>query len=517
LSTRHFPTSPVATELDVGLKRVLDSPLFKSSPGLARLLAYLAENTNFSREKRIKAYSIGVEVFDQPANFDPQSNALVRVQASRLREHLRRYYADEGRADEWQLSIPLGGYCVQLCPARREASANFGPRLAVLPFQNLSDDEQQTYLCDGITQEIMHLLVQSRALQLIAPDTMFHYRQRAAEPVGVGRELGVAYVLSGHIRIGGETVRVGAQLTDVRSNQQAWSESYERPRDPANILAIQDDIAQHIVALLSSPHGIIERLERRHASADFSAYAAVQRFYEYIEHLTPETHATARATLELAVQGAPDYAEAWACLSGAYSGEHLFGFNPRNDEPALDRALAAARRALQLAPDSVTGHYGLALTHYYRREMTSFRNAAERALVLAPNRTDLLSSLGMHLAYAGEWSRGLVMLDRARALNPLHPNWYWFPYAMDSYRRGDYAQALQYASQLNQQNFFWDHIFIAMICGQLGQIDQARPALERALRLCPALKTDAEAIIGIIHPDATMVALCLDGLHKAGM
>jgi tetratricopeptide (TPR) repeat protein len=88
---------------------------------------------------------------------------------------------------------------------------------------------------------------------------------------------------------------------------------------------------------------------------------------------------------------------------------------------------------------------------------------------------------------------------------------------MDSYRRGDYAQALQYASQLNQQNFFWDHIFIAMICGQLGQLDQARPALERALRLCPALKTNAEAIIGIIHPDTAMVALCLDGLHKAGM
>ena len=496
---------------------MLDSAQFKAAPGLARLLAYLVANTDTSGEKRIKAYSIAVEVFGQGANYDPQSNALVRVQASRLREQLRRYYAAEGRTDEWQLGIPLGGYCVQLLPTPREQSASFGPRLAVLPFQNLSGDEQLTYLCDGITQEIMHLLVQSRALQLIAPDTMFHYRQRAAEPVGVGRELGVDYVLSGHVRIGGETVRVGAKLTDVRSNQTAWSERYERRRDPADILAIQDDIAQHIVALLGSPHGVIERLERRHASTDFSAYAAVQRFYEYIEHLTPETHATARATLELAVQIAPNYAEAWACLAGVYCGEHLFGFNPRSGEPALDRALTAARRALQLAPDCVTGHYSLALTHYYRREMAAFREAAERALALAPNRTDLISSLGMHLAYAGEWARGLAMLDRARILNPLHPNWYWFPYAMDCYQRGDYAQALHYASQLNQQNFFWDHVFIAMICGQLGQLAPARQALDRALALCPPFKTDAKEIIGIIHTNPAMVDLCLDGLRKAGM
>jgi adenylate cyclase len=517
LSPRPTSPRPAASELDTCLQRVLASIRFKSSPGLARLLAYLAANTDSSGEKRIKAYSIGVEVFHQPANFDPQSNALVRVQACRLREQLRRYYADEGRADEWQLSIPLGGYCVQRLPAAREGLAGFGPRLAVLPFQNLSGDEQQAYLCDGMTQEIMHLLVQSRTLQLMAPDTMFHYRQRATEPVSVGRELGVDYVLSGHIRIGNETVRIGAQLTDVRSNQQAWSESYQRPRDPADILAIQDDIAQHIVAVLGSPHGIIDRLERRHASTDFSAYAAVQRFYEYIEHLTPETHATARATLELAVQAAPNYAEAWAGLAGVYCGEHLFGFNPRHDEPALDRALAAARRALQLVPDCVTGHYSLALTHYYRREMSAFRAAAERALILAPNRTDLISSLGMHLAYAGEWSRGLALLDRARAFNPLHPNWYWFPYAMESYRRGDYARALHYADQLNQQDFFWDHVFIAMICGQLGQLDRAQPALQRALRLCPPLKTDAEAIIGIIHANSSMVALCLEGLRKAGM
>lgn len=517
--------NPADSPLATSVQRIVASSLFQSSPTLSRLLRYLGAATDPTGTQRIKAYSIALEVFNQPANFDPQTNALVRVMASRLRDLLRRYYVAEGAADPWRVSIPSGGYAVQLLPASAvsagatlDSTAIFGPKVAVLPFINLSGDEQNYYICDGITQEIMHLLTQSRELQLLGPDTMFHYRDRATEPVGVGRELGVDYILSGNIRLGGEHLRITAQLTDVHANRQVWTQSYERTLTPASILAVQDDIALHIVAILCSPHGVIDRLARRRPASDFSAYAAVLRFYEYLERYTPETHATACTTLELAVEIVPTYAEAWACLAGTYCSEHIFGFNPRSGPvSALDRALAAAQRAVQLAPDCIIGLYGLAQTHFYRREMPQFRDVTEHALALAPHRTDLLASLGLHLAYDGQWQRGLAMLDRARALNPLHPTWYWFPYALDAYRRGDYAVALLYAGRLNMPEFYWDPLFIAMICGQLGQQDKARDALAHMLALRPDLTTDAAAIIGILMPDAGLVAQCVEGLRKAGL
>lgn len=93
----------------------------------------------------------------------------------------------------------------------------------------------------------------------------------------------------------------------------------------------------------------------------------------------------------------------------------------------------------------------------------------------------------------------------------------WFPYALDHYRRGQYAEALIAARRLNLPDFFWEHLFIAMICGQLGRRAEAQTALARLLELRPDLVTAAAEVIGIIVLDPALVAHCLDGLRKAGL
>jgi tetratricopeptide (TPR) repeat protein len=176
----------------------------------------------------------------------------------------------------------------------------------------------------------------------------------------------------------------------------------------------------------------------------------------------------------------------------------MFGFNPAaHGQAPLDRALDAAKRSVQLAPDCVMGQYGLAQTYFYRREFELFRAAATRALALAPYRTDMQASLGLHFAYDGQWKKGLQMIDLARKLNPLHPGWYWFPFVADAYRRKD--------------------LFVAMIEGKLGHRDKASAALRRAVELNPALTNSAREIIGKIFPDETLVDRFVEGLAKAGL
>jgi adenylate cyclase len=141
----------------------------------------------------------------------------------------------------------------------------------------------------------------------------------------------------------------------------------------------------------------------------------------------------------------------------------------------------------------------------------------QRVIKLAPNRPEILGGLSLQICYDGQWERGIAMLDKARELNPLHPGWYWFPYAMYYYMQNHYEQALSYAQRINMPGFFWDDTFQAMILGQIGRIDEANAALTRALALNPTLTTNAYQIFMIIMQKPELVLKCLAGLEKAGL
>jgi len=498
-------------ELSLAVGRILASSLLKKSQTSSRLLQYLLIQT-LQGKIQITPYHIVSEVLDIEEGFDAHSNPIVRVQCSRLRKLLNTYYETEGRDDPWRVIIPPGKYVLTLEPGQTDVS-RFGPTIAVLPLLNQSGNSE---ISEGMTREIIYALTQSRELRLMAPDTVFKFRNRTAEPAAVGRTLGVDYAINGSIRTNRSNIRITLQLTDVRLGQIMWSGDYELELTSPSVDQFLEEAAQRITSVLVGPSGTIDRLSRGKPH-QFSSYAAVLKFYSHIETYTPESHKSAKGALELAVQESPQYAEAWACLAGIYCNEYMFGFNPEPDTPPLDRALFAAKRAVQLAPDCVMGQYGLALTYYYRGEFEMFRDAAERALSLAPYRSDLLASLGLHLAYDGQWERGLQMLDRARALNPLHPGWYWFPYSADAYRRQDYPQALLYAGRLNMPDFFWCPLFTAAIQAQLGHDSRALAALNNAVELNPALKTSAREIIARIFPDESLVDGFMLGLAKAGL
>lgn len=514
-------------DLSKHITKIIESDALQASPTSCALLAFLVNESILAERGRLTAHDIAIGALGQPQSFDARDNPLVRVQVQRLRKALDAYYANEGINDAWRLSIPKGTYLPMLGKMGAYADPDsllessgrtFSPRVAVLPLENLSGDADKDYICDGITQEIIHLLTHCRELQLLASGTTFHYRSSADQVLDIGQKLNVDYVLNGGIRISEKEIRVTAFLFDVRLAQNVWTEQYKRELTPANIFEIQDDIAAVIVGQVTNPHGILNRLARSKEIDNFSAYAAVLRFYVYQERMDPESHLAARVALEQAVSQYPNYAEAWGCLAAVYGGEHMFGFNPEPDaEPPLDRALFAAKKSLQLVPDCIVGLYGLANCYYYRRELPDFRIAAQRAIELAPNRSDMLSGLALHIAYDGQWERGLLMLDKARNLNPLHPGWFWFPYSLNAYRQQQYDEALRYAKQINMPAFYWDHVFLAMIYGQLSQAEAAKSHLNQALTLNPDLATDATNIIATIVLDPALAQHCVEGLVKAGL
>jgi tetratricopeptide (TPR) repeat protein len=202
-------------------------------------------------------------------------------------------------------------------------------------------------------------------------------------------------------------------------------------------------------------------------------------------------------------------------LSMLYREEYAHGFNLKPDP--LGRALAAAQRAVELAPSSHLAYHALASTLFFRREFPGFRNAAERAIELNPMDGFAGGYLGFMIAYAGDWDRGCAVAHHSMTrLNPHHPGWYWFPFFFNAYRKGDYSAALEIAAKINMPGFWRTHVAFASAYGQLAQYNAAGDAVGNLLAIKPDFAANAREELSKWW-DSDLVERLVDGLRKAGL
>ena len=273
------------------------------------------------------------------------------------------------------------------------------------------------------------------------------------------------------------------------------------------------------MATVADGHGVLPRsmgeVLRGRTASELTPYEAVLRGCSFYARMGPAEHAEIRTALERAAEQAPDHADVWAFLSMLYQDEDQHGFNPRPDP--LDRALTAARRTVDLDPSNHFAHYALASALFFRRDLPAFRQAAERAIALNPMDGNSLASLGCQIAFAGDWTHGLELVDRAQRLNPHHPGWFWLPNFYNCYRVGDYAGALQAAAKVNMPAFFWVYVVTIAAHGQLDGRGAAGDALPQLLRLKPDIARTVRDDLQKWFVDEELVERLIDGLRKAGL
>jgi TolB-like protein len=231
-----------------------------------------------------------------------------------------------------------------------------GPKIAVLPFENLSGAPDEEYFSDGISEEIITALTQFRDLFVIARNSSFQYKDQADGVRSVGEALGVDYILEGSVRRAQGAIRVTAKLTEIETGAHLWAQTYERDLTVGNIFAVQDEITEQIVARIAEPYGVITRAGLRaseHKSTDsLDAYECVLHAREWFGTEIPEQFPSARECMERAVVLDPGYGEAWAWLALLNARQFGYALDGPSQPPPLDRALEAAQRAIQLEPES---------------------------------------------------------------------------------------------------------------------------------------------------------------------
>ena len=301
-----------------------------------------------------------------------------------------------------------------------------GPKIAVLPFLNLSGDPGQAYFAEGVTDQIVTDLARFKALFVLSTESTAKYQEQSADPQHLKRELGVDYLLDGSVRRERDKVRLSTRLVDAKSGQIVWSETYRDALVPSNVFEIQEDVSQQVSAIVASNYGMIAEADltgaQRRPPKSFAAYDCVLRYYHYQRSFDPQEHAKVRACLERAVELDPDYADAWAVLANIYAQEHRFGYNPRPElYDSYERSLTAAYRAVEIEPRNPTAQLMLANALFDRRNLAGFRAAGERAIALNPNDPDLLAHYGdasdLHRGM-GAWCCAGDESDRAQSRTP---------------------------------------------------------------------------------------------------
>ncbi len=484
------------------LEKILESEEFKNKRRLQRFLSYVVEETLVGNAPLIKGYTIGLEVFDKDQSFDPQTDAIVRVEAGRLRRLLEHYYLDEGKDDPILIDLPKGKYTPTFeenkfdrlnvtDPVLTAAAAPpTGPAIAVLPFEFLGTEQNLEIFADGITEEIINQLSLSPSLYVISRKITSLYSDKAVDTRDLSKELETHYVLEGSIRQAGENVRVSAQLLSGTNGAIIWSEKFDRILTPENIIAVQDEIASQVSATIGDAYGTIMRnsaIDMKRSSTEFiEAYKAMLLFHDYLFELSPTAHLKARESLEKAIEIDPHYADAWAGLSFLALDEYRFSFNPANEaEDALNRAQKLAEKSISISAHFSIAAYALTIIHYHKGDLDNFQNNIKMGLTIAPNSPAVLADSGVYLCLMGEIEQGLSLVKKAMSLNPQHPNWCGFALFHNHFLKREFEDALSYISTLETPDWFWPYALQAMIYAELENDEALKTARENVLRLYP--------------------------------
>lgn len=518
------------------LERIINSADFDATDREQRFLSHVVEEALAGRGDRIKAYSIAIEVFGRGESFDPQTDPIVRIEAGHLRRALERYYLTSGHADPILITIAKGGYVPAfslrssspstelpppvvlrkptILPVRRvmwllpalmmaallsagmlallwetaQPSAPETPRVLVEPFDDLTGTDAGAALAGGLKEEIVGQL--SKFKDLVVMDSEPKEGDTSSPPP--------RFVLAGSVGMSADAFRLRVRLISRADGLVLWANSYDGQNKVSELVEAQTDIARNVSTSLAQTYGVIFQADStRHLDSppdDWAAYSCTLSFYGYRVEPTPKDRSAVRLCLETAVGRFPNYATGWGLLSLIYVDDYRYEFpsDATLSTAALERALAAARRAVELDPLNTRGLQAQMLALYLSKEIDAALKVGKQALAINPNDTELMGEYGQRLALSGNWHDGCLLTKEARQRNPNSFAYYEVDLALCSYFSGDYPEAAMWIKKSPVPSNPLYHLVAAAILGEGGYkieadrerawLDQNQPALVKNLR-----------------------------------
>ena len=571
---------PTPDEVRAQLERMTASDDFNRSPQLGAFLRFVVESVLQGKSDRIKAYTIGVDVLRRDAKFDPQLDPIVRVEATRLRRTIDRYYAGLGADDTIRIGLPRGSYIPTFTrrPAFPGVTAHsstldrfWSIRLLVVAIVALiviavvvalsqrrvpapgvamapSGAAQPTAAAlppgNGLPVLMMPPFevsgtpgprsIAARSLQETLSNAFTHFDlvnvqlESADHQVATGNEAAPARDADANYRFSGSVeyaddgaARLSFRLIDVADGSIVWSRVFDRVLGGDDRTAAEERIVRELAGILLQPFGVIYTRQRAKVLDGTLTDPRYRCLFDVIDSFSsfdPAQQERGRDCLEQLTTRDPGFALGFSYLAAIYLREYLYDFDARpGDTPPLERGLTAARRGVELNPESSRAYEMLFVIQFARRDLAAAFDAANKAISL--NRYDmrLLGSYGARLIASGDIDKGLATLRQAGNDGTVRPPFEEFFLFLGEYLRGDITSAVFHADQITNDSFQLSLIARALAAAARADSEAATRALSRLVALDPAWRDDTRGTLARFFYAPAIVDRLASDLAAAGL
>lgn len=495
-----------------------DGEAIAIEPQVFALLQLLIEN----RARVVTKDEIIDTVWDGRAISDGALNS--RINAA------RRALGDDGKAQTVIKTFPRRGFRFvaelsdpdELAATSEEAArASHKTSIVVLPFVNRTDDPEQEYFSDGITEDIISALGRIRLFVVVASNNAFAYKGQTIDVRMVARDLQVRYVLVGSVRKSGGRVRISVRLDDGETGTQIWSENYDR--ELTDIFAVQDEITQTVIGTLEPTMAKEERQRASLSSPEnFDAWDHYHRgmshLFERGEYANPRELVKAREQFQKAIDMDSNFARGHCGITYCLFFSLLTNSAADRAE-TVDDAFAAVHKAIELDRQDAFARMLLGFIHFVTRDPEATIREGRMALELNPSHLHCHQIIGQALIADGQAEEAMVSLKQAERRGTVEPGiaptaaWK----ALGHIFLGDYETAVEQARRaLSLSAQFWADAALVTALAYLDRMDEAAEAREALLQRQPGFSC---AYIRDRSPitDPGYQTILIDGLRKAGV
>ena len=571
---------PAPDEVRAQLERMTASDDFNRSPQLGAFLRFVVEAVLQGKSDRIEAYTIGVDVLRRDAKFDPQLDPIVRVEATRLRRTIDRYYAGLGADDTIRIDLPRGsdvptfsrrsavpGVTAHSSTMDRfrsirlllvAAVALFVIAVVVALSQRRAPAPDVATAPSGATQPTVAALlpgnwlpvlmmppfevsgtpaprsIAARSLQETLSNAFTHFDlvnvqlQSADHQAAAGGEAAPArdanadYRFSGSVEDGDDgAARLLFRLIDLSDGSIVWSRVFDRVLGGDDKAAAEERIVRELAGVLLQPFGVIytrQRAKVLDGALTDPRYRCLVDVIDSFSSFDPAQQERGRDCLERLTTRDPGFALGFSYLAAVYLRDYFYDFDKRpGAAPPLERGLTAARRGVELNPESSRAYEMLFVIQFARRELAAAFEAAKKAITL--NRYDmrLLGSYGARLISSGDIDKGLATLRQAGNDGTVRPPFEEFFLFLGEYLRGDITSANFHADQITNDSFQLGLIARALAAAAKGDGEAATRALARLVALNPAWRDDTRGTLARFFYAPAIVDRLASDLAAAGL
>ncbi|MEN6319973.1 MAG: tetratricopeptide repeat protein [Syntrophaceae bacterium] len=391
------------------------------------------------------------------------------------------------------------------------------PSIAVLPFTNMSNDPEQEFFSDGLTEEIITALGKVPKLFVIARNSTFTYKGKPVKVQQVSEELGVRYVLEGSVRKTGNNIRIAAQLIDALTGNHLWAERYDR--NLKDIFAVQDEITKKIIIAMQ-----VQLTEGEQARATAGGTNNLEAYLKFLQakelnwRHNPESNALAKQLAEEAIALDPMFARAYAALGANHMGDYWLGIS-KSPKDSLEKSIESLQKAIILDDTIAVPHAWLGWIFSMTGQHDKAVALGEKAVALEPNSADSHMMFGKILTFAGRYEESIPEYKTAIRLNPIPRAMYLYSLGISYALTGCLDEAVTWGEKAVRRdpNSMMTRLWMAVFYSRAGRDEEARIEAAEVLRINPrfSLEKFAKSVTYKKQEDVEW-SICAP-LRKAGL